>query len=201
MTRETEDLRKDAILKAVLDIAARDGFDAVTIRKVAAAAGVSHSLVRYHYENKERLIVEAWWALHQWESRRRDETVGRVSGLDRVVEGFRLAFEEETDLPDSLRLDFWAKTARTASLLRLFTEGRDSMTERHIAGLEASAREGKIAPEWARDLGLLEDFIQAVTFGIHAWASLQLDKPMAAARAMKLVRLTEAMLSQRQSPP
>ena len=193
--RQGDDHRKDAILEAVLEIAGSEGFEAVSIRKVAAAAGVSHSLITYHYENKERLIAEAWFALHQRESRRRDETVGRVSGTERVLEGFRLAFEVDRELPDSLRVDFWAKTAKTAALLRHFAERRDSLRARHIEGLRASVREGKIDLQVGSDLDLVEDLLQALQYGIHVWAALEVDQNMAPERAMKLADLFVNLLA------
>src|SRR5437762_14023117 len=82
----TEEGRKEEILAAVLKIASTEGFDKVTVRKVAALAGVSYGLVTYHYATKERLILEAWWTLLEHESRRRDETIVRTTALQRFEE-------------------------------------------------------------------------------------------------------------------
>ena len=46
-------------MQAVVRVAARDGFDALTYRAVAVEAGVSHGLVRYHFGTLERAIHEA----------------------------------------------------------------------------------------------------------------------------------------------
>lgn len=44
-----------AILTAALDAFARQGFEGASLREIAQAAGVEHSLVRYHYADKSGL--------------------------------------------------------------------------------------------------------------------------------------------------
>ncbi|MEU8798373.1 helix-turn-helix domain-containing protein [Spirillospora sp. NPDC048819] len=46
---------KARLRRAALHLFARDGFDAVSIRAVAAEAGVSYALVRHHFRSKEGL--------------------------------------------------------------------------------------------------------------------------------------------------
>lgn len=46
---------RDAILTAALEAFARQGFEGASLREIAAAAGVEHSLVRYHYADKSGL--------------------------------------------------------------------------------------------------------------------------------------------------
>ena len=194
VTKQNLGHRKDAILDAVLAVAAEEGFGAVSIRKVAALAGVSHSLVTYHYKNKDRLIFEAWWALYERQHLRRDETVGHAGGINRVVEGFRLAFEEET-LPGSLRIDFWATAARTSKLKKLFAERRDSLRARNLRSLGRSVQSGQISSELAQDLALVDDFLQVMQYGVHTWAALQFDQEAAGKRAMDLLELFKDLLA------
>ncbi|MFN2425449.1 MAG: TetR family transcriptional regulator [Candidatus Binatia bacterium] len=44
-----------AILKAALDLFARDGFDGASIPSIAKAASIGHPLVHYHFGSKENL--------------------------------------------------------------------------------------------------------------------------------------------------
>jgi AcrR family transcriptional regulator len=187
--------RKEDILAATLHVAALEGFDKISIRKVAALAGVSPSLVTYHYKSKTRLIGEAWWLLHARESRRRDETIGRVSGLKRIEEGFRLAFEGTDDeVSPQLRLDFWSKTARTPSLLEIFHKHEKSLRASHLAGLQTSIAEGDLSADFREQLDLVEDLLQAFSLGIHTWASLH-DSTKDRARALEMGRLFLHFLS------
>ena len=189
-----DESRKEDILAATLKLAAEEGFDKISVRKVAALAGVSPSLITYHYKTKTKLIAEAWWLLHTRESRHRDETVGRVSALKRIEEGYRLLIEDSnTDVAPQLRLDFWSKTARTPALLDLFIKQEDRLRDSHIAGLEASIEDGDLDPCLEGDLELVEDLIQAFHLGIHTWSSLHV-KPKDRAKALKIARLFLARL-------
>lgn len=55
--REQENLRK-SILQAALDIAVAEGWENVTIRKIADAVEYTTSIVYSHFENKEAMLQE-----------------------------------------------------------------------------------------------------------------------------------------------
>ena len=70
-TRKPEEVRRGQILQAAFDVAGRDGIAGLTVRAVAAEAGISHALVLFHFGRKERLIhglldwvIEATSVLH-----------------------------------------------------------------------------------------------------------------------------------------
>lgn len=46
------------IMRAALELWARDGYHGASLKDIAAAAGVSKSLVHYHFESKEHLLIE-----------------------------------------------------------------------------------------------------------------------------------------------
>jgi AcrR family transcriptional regulator len=50
---------KDKIIEAALEIIAREGFQKVTIRKIATTAGVNVAAVNYHFGSKEKVLNEA----------------------------------------------------------------------------------------------------------------------------------------------
>jgi TetR/AcrR family transcriptional repressor of bet genes len=60
--RESEAVRREQILIAAVAVAGREGIARLTVRAVAAQAGVSHALVLFHFGRKERLVQEllAW---------------------------------------------------------------------------------------------------------------------------------------------
>ena len=47
---------KEAILSVTLDLINQEGFEAVTIRKISARAGVNVALINYHFGTKEKLL-------------------------------------------------------------------------------------------------------------------------------------------------
>jgi TetR/AcrR family transcriptional regulator, transcriptional repressor of bet genes len=48
--------RREQILEAAFQVARRDGIGRLTVRAVAAEAGVSHALVLFHFGRKEQLV-------------------------------------------------------------------------------------------------------------------------------------------------
>ncbi|MBB2903156.1 AcrR family transcriptional regulator [Kineococcus radiotolerans] len=50
---------REAIATAALDLAAEGGLEAVSVRTVAARAGVSPGLVQHHYKTKQHLLLAA----------------------------------------------------------------------------------------------------------------------------------------------
>ena len=56
--RKPEIVRREQILLAAFEVASRAGIDRLTVRGVAAEAGISHALVLFHFGRKERLVRE-----------------------------------------------------------------------------------------------------------------------------------------------
>ncbi|HYH81522.1 MAG TPA: TetR family transcriptional regulator C-terminal domain-containing protein [Longimicrobium sp.] len=60
--RASEDERREQILHAAFEVASAGGIGSLTIRAVAAEAGLSHTLVVHYFQRKERLVLAllAW---------------------------------------------------------------------------------------------------------------------------------------------
>ena len=52
----SEEKRREGILRAAYDVAARQGLEALTLRAVAARAEVSHGTVLFHFKRKHELV-------------------------------------------------------------------------------------------------------------------------------------------------
>jgi AcrR family transcriptional regulator len=52
-----EETRREDILRAAYDVAARQGLEALTLRAVAARADVSHGTVLFHFKRKHELVA------------------------------------------------------------------------------------------------------------------------------------------------
>jgi len=52
-----EETRREDIMRAAYDVAARQGLEAVTLRAVAARADVSHGTVVFHFKRKRALVA------------------------------------------------------------------------------------------------------------------------------------------------
>ena len=67
-TREVSEKTKKTILKAALNIFAREGFYNARLREIAAQAGTTHSLIRHHFGSKDDLwkaVVDYGLNLHE----------------------------------------------------------------------------------------------------------------------------------------
>jgi TetR/AcrR family transcriptional regulator, regulator of biofilm formation and stress response len=71
---------REAICRALPRVVARDGFDGVTFRSVAAEAGVTHGLVSYHFRTRESMIHDAlkWAVEHTLEATHLAASTGRI---------------------------------------------------------------------------------------------------------------------------
>jgi AcrR family transcriptional regulator len=57
---------RQALLEAVVRVVAREGFDGLTYRAVAAEAGVTHGLVHYHFGSRDAMVAETLrWAIEE----------------------------------------------------------------------------------------------------------------------------------------
>ncbi len=83
----TDPNRRTAILRAALEVFARDGFDGASMPKIARAAEVGHPLIHYYFGSKDNLWREA--VEHAFGGLKSDvatlDTIGRdLSPLDRL---------------------------------------------------------------------------------------------------------------------
>ncbi len=64
--KSPEPSRRDDLLRAAYRVAARDRLGGLTVREVAAEAGVSAGLLLYHFESKDGLLVDLldWMLAH-----------------------------------------------------------------------------------------------------------------------------------------
>lgn len=63
--RDSEDVRRAALVAAVLDLVAEGGVEAATLRAVAARAGVTPGLIRHYFGDKDGLMRAAYGQMMQ----------------------------------------------------------------------------------------------------------------------------------------
>ena len=74
---------REALCRALMRVVARDGFDGVTFRSVAAEANVTHGLASYYFKTREAMIHEAlsWAVDHTIESSRLAASANGIEGF------------------------------------------------------------------------------------------------------------------------
>ena len=114
--RVPEDVRREQILGAAFRVAGRDGIGGLTVRSVAAEAGVSHALVLFHFGRKERLIHELLdWVIARTTVLHISEDIARFPhALDRLHALLQQEMTRLSRQPQHTRLflEYWALGAR-----------------------------------------------------------------------------------------
>lgn len=93
--KESEQLRRQQIVLAAFRVAAREGLEQLTVRLVAAEAGLSTGLVFFHFESKEMLLL----ALLDWlldSLFERWEVSEKLSPAERLLAVMRLDLQDTT---------------------------------------------------------------------------------------------------------
>lgn len=112
--------RREQILAAAYQVAARRGLEGLTVRRVAAAAGLSHGLVHFHFRSKAELLSALLdWVLETTAAFQVGPAIAGVKApLDRLLALLRQEMERLTR--DRRRIhvffDFWLMGTRHAPI-------------------------------------------------------------------------------------
>jgi AcrR family transcriptional regulator len=139
--KATEAARREQILKAAYDVAVRRGIDGLTVRAVAARAGLSHGLVLFHFKRKDQLGLALL-------DRVLEKTVlltvpDRIAALSNPGERFQALFRHEMrrlgEEPRRIRLllEYWARGGHNAVIRAKISAG----LETYRAGFRRVAEE------------------------------------------------------------
>jgi TetR/AcrR family transcriptional regulator, transcriptional repressor of bet genes len=114
--RASEDVRRGQILRAAFEVASREGIGSLTLRAVAAEAELSHTLVLFHFQRKERLVGELleWLIATTSVLEVSEEVAGVPRALDRLYALLQQEMARVSREPRQTRLffEFWALGTR-----------------------------------------------------------------------------------------
>ena len=119
-TKAPERARREQILRAAYEVAAREGLDGTTIIRVAAVAGLSPGLVIFHFTTKRQLLLALLdWLLATTTVLHVGEDIASLaSPLDRLVALLRQEMDRLSREPQRIRLtfDYWTAGIRDAEV-------------------------------------------------------------------------------------
>ena len=160
-SKAPEAARREQILQAALGVALRRGIEGLTVRAVAAEARLSHGLVHFHFERKDRLVLAlldsvlaATLTLHPpADPARMPEPLQRLRTL------LRQEMERLSRKPALTRLllEFWASSTRHREMRARIT----AALERYRAAFRTVTEE-VLCAEPARFTGGTPDALAAV---------------------------------------
>lgn len=186
---------KDAIAEAVLSVLSTRGADDLSVRKVAAEAGVSVGAVQHHFPTRAALIIGAMDAVNtQFRARMRDALDGADSAEERLATFCdELACLGGTGPREAIVWTAFASRAGTDREIRAIHEAEWRQTEAAVLALLSDAYPAaEIAPDDAAlVLGVLD--------GIAVARGAEGDGRMSADRGRRLVAAVLAPFAARDS--
>ena len=115
-----EGARRDQILQAAYDVALQTGIDGVTVRAVAAEAGLSHGLVLFHFGRKDQLVASLLDRILATATilRLSNDAARHAQAPDRLPVLLRQEMEQFVGAPHDLRLffEYWALGVREPAI-------------------------------------------------------------------------------------
>ena len=152
---------RERILAAAVDRIASEGIDDVRIARIAMAAGVSTSLVHYHFATREALLAEALEYSYgqvgdSRTSRAQPSSASHAQRLAQMVEQC-LPSTPELERDWVLWVELWLRAVRHHELRPVAEELYARMRGWFVAAIRAGVRDGEFArcdPEAVADHAL-----------------------------------------------
>jgi TetR/AcrR family transcriptional regulator, transcriptional repressor of bet genes len=149
-----EETRREDILRAAYDVAARQGLEALTLRAVAARADVSHGTVVFHFKRKRELVASLVdRVLYATAVLRIPDAIARITRpSERMHALLRAEMDRLSADPRHFRLllDYWTIGVRNATIrqkirvaLEQYREGFSDLSDGIVNGdFKPSRRRG-----------------------------------------------------------
>ena len=167
---------RERILAAAVERIARDGIDEVRIARIAMAAGVSTSLVHYHFETREALLEQALEYSYELAGDVRlgpegdAVELGAVRRLAAMIDQF-LPYPGMLERDWILWVELWLRAVRHPEMrptaARLYERMRDWFSEAIATGIERGELSADADPDRVADriLALADGYGVRVLFG------------------------------------
>ena len=163
----TEGGARDRILAAAVERIARDGIDEVRIARIAMDAGVSTSLVHYHFETREALLEQALEYSYELAGDVRlapdaDTGLDSVRRLSAMIDQF-LPYPGILERDWILWVELWLRAVRHPEMRPTAKRLYERMRAWFVAAIEDGVDAGELKP--ASDPGLIADRVMALADG------------------------------------
>jgi AcrR family transcriptional regulator len=158
---------RDRILAAAVRRIAREGIDEVRIAKIAMDAGVSSSLVHYHFATREALLGEAleYSYAHAGDVRIADDELPTSSHFDRLRSMIDQCLPTNPSLQEDwvLWVELWLRAVRHPELRPVAEKLYGRMRHWFAAEIAAGVHDGEFSPCYSdevadRLLALIDGF-------------------------------------------
>lgn len=189
MTRRSAELRLDALLRIAADVIVDRGFARTRTADVAAAAGVSPSLVYYHFPSKDAMLTQAFaYVAEQDLARMQSVLESPASPTDKLAKLLRNLAPTGRSKSWAIWIDGWSEAMRVPELekvsRRMDLRWKEALTEVIAAGVEDKSFTCDDAAGAAWRINAIIDGL-AVQMTVH-------EKVLSRTKAAEWVRLAAA---------
>ena len=187
--------RRAQVAAAARAVIARDGLDAASVRRVAAEAGSSTTVVTHYFADKQALLAAAVEDAYRAVTARMAAHVhGGRGGLptlrDVLLEA--LPLDGERNAEARVWMAFWSMAATQPALRAVQRAGYAAWRELVAGLLTEAAERGEVAADV--DTGNVEEQLMCLVDGLRMQATLEPDR-LPAARQVQLLDLALARLT------
>ncbi|MEV6968418.1 TetR family transcriptional regulator C-terminal domain-containing protein [Hamadaea sp. NPDC051192] len=117
MTRRSAELRLDALLRIAADVIVERGFARTRTADVAAAAGVSPSLVYYHFPSKDAMLTQAFAYVAEQDLARMQAVIeSKASPPEKLAKLLRHLAPSGRSKSWAIWIDGWSEAMRVPEL-------------------------------------------------------------------------------------
>jgi AcrR family transcriptional regulator len=159
-----ESIRREQLLDAAIGLVASKGYEATTVRDIAAAADVATGTIAYWFASRDELLRAALVEAARRFGRRLDDALANAATpLSELIAHAEVATPRtEADVATQVVwIEFWRQAQRDPELRALHERMYDSWRDRIAAsvrtGVEAGAFRPVDAGDWARRFVALVD--------------------------------------------
>lgn len=167
MSKQTEE-KTTKILREVITVLSKKGYDNTTINDIADTAGVSRGILHYYFKDKEDMIAKALEFGFEpiW-----DSSVGSLSNsksaeelVDNMIETLKKNVQENPDF-SALLFEMWVSGRRSKKIQTVFRDGLTEAIKRLTKILGLAAEMGIIKINPAESEGIIR-ILLAMYYGL-----------------------------------
>jgi len=141
--------RRREIVQAAWRLIARGGFEAVTMRDVAAEAGFANGALKHYFSSKDELLAAAYQHSFFRVNERAARSIGDRTGLDaiRVLCLEMLPLDEERRTEARVAVAFWDRVLASRKLMKINADSMAIWRKWMEDELSTARRAGRLVTE------------------------------------------------------
>jgi AcrR family transcriptional regulator len=177
----------------VYDLISEHGIDALTMRQVAEASGVSTGTINYHFKNKENLVISALETAYQLPDDWAEYQGSPAAQLKRLALGYALK------VSSSRWWRFWINYLAASTRSEEMQAHQETRFDKQLLFWTSLVAEGVKKGEFKKGLAP-EEAARELLILVHGLLSVQFMKPDAKMRTFARDRILQAIDAMMKTP-